>query len=260
MGARRNKMEFTWSFCLFVFLVQFASFFVKGIAGFGDPLISSPMLSLTSLKNNQITPMNLVMSVPLNGYIAYKNRKSFSIKTTLPMVVCILIGMIPGMLTLKYFTGNSSWILKAILGALIFGIGIEMLTRKQSAQSHGNPIVMAIVSFFSGLTAGLYGINLFFVAYIERTGYINRSQFRGQMCFIFFIENVFRFISYIIIGMYTLDIVKLTLVSAVGVVCGMFAGGRVDRKLSEATVKRIIIFVFMIAGLSTLIKAAVFKI
>ena len=57
-------MEITVGFVLFVFAVQFCSYFVKGLAGFGDPLISNPMLSLTTLQNNQITPMNLHMLQP----------------------------------------------------------------------------------------------------------------------------------------------------------------------------------------------------
>lgn len=250
-------MEITIGFALFLFFVQFCSYFVKGIAGFGDPLISNPMLSMTDMQNNQITPMNLLMNWPLNFYIAFKNRKAFSIKSTIPMLICILIGMIPGMLFLKYAT---SWILKAALGLLILICGAEMLTRKESSGSSGNPVIMALVSIASGFTAGLYGINLFFVAYIERTGYVNRSQFRGQMCFIFFIENTVRLIIYIVTGFYTVDIIKMACISAVGVVCGMFLGSRVDSKLNEATVRRIITIVFMCAGLSTLIKALIFKI
>lgn len=250
-------MEITIGFAIFLFVVQFCSYFVKGVAGFGDPLISNPMLSMTTLQNNQITPMNLLMNWPLNFYIAFKNRKSFSIKSTLPMIACILIGMIPGMLLLKY---AASWILKAALGLLIVVCGVEMLTRKESAKTSGNPVVMALVSVASGFTAGLYGINLFFVAYIERTGYVNRSQFRGQMCFIFFIENTIRLIIYIFTGFYTLSVIKLACISALGVVCGMLLGNRVDSKLSEATVRRVITVVFICAGVSTLIKALIFKI
>lgn len=250
-------MEITIGFVLFVFAVQFCSYFVKGLAGFGDPLISNPMLSMTTLQNNQITPMNLLMNWPLNLYISFKNRKEFSIKSTIPMIVCILMGMVPGLLCLKY---AASWKIKALLGLVVMICGVEMLTRRESARSSGNRVVMALVSIASGFTSGLYGINLFFVAYIERTGYVNRNQFRGQMCFIFFIENTIRLLIYIFTGFYTVDILKLSVVSAVGVVCGMFIGSRVDSKLSEAAVRRIITVVFICAGLSTLVKAAVFKI
>ncbi len=245
--------QITVSFAVFLFFVQFASYFVKGLAGFGDPLISNPCLSMTEMTNSQITPMNLLMNWPLNFYISYKNRKAFSIRDTIPMIICILIGMVPGIMCLKF---GQSEILKAGLGLLIVFCGIEMLTRKESKVSHGNPVVMALVSMASGFTAGLYGINLFFVAYIERTGYVNRKQFRGQMCFIFFIENTIRLLMYIFLyKMYTPIILQMACISACGVVCGMFLGSRVDKKLSEQFVHRFIMVVFIIAGLSTLIKA-----
>ena len=144
-------MEITIGFVLFVFAVQFCSYFVKGLAGFGDPLISNPMLSLTTLQNNQITPMNLLMNWPLNLYISFKNRKEFSVKSTIPMIVCILMGMLPGLLCLKY---AASWKIKALLGLVVVICGVEMLTRKESAKSSGNGIVMALVSM--GLICSLW--------------------------------------------------------------------------------------------------------
>ncbi len=254
------EIKLTLGLAIFIFLVQFVSYFVKGLAGFGDPLISNPMLSMTEMQNNQITPMNLLMNWPLNFYISMKNRKSFSIRRTLPILIFDLMGMIPGVLLLKMIPNADSWILKALLGLVIVISGIEMLTRKESTNASGNFLLMAIMSIASGLTAGLFGINLFFVAYIERTGYVNRNQFRGEICFVFFIENTIRLIMYIAAGFYTLTIIKLALISAVGVIFGMFFGSRVDTKLSEKTVRKIITIVFICAGFSTLIKALIFKI
>lgn len=243
----------TVGFAVFLFFVQFISYFVKGLAGFGDPLISNPCLSMTSMTMDQITPMNLLMNWPLNLYIAVKNRKAFSMRQCAPMIICILIGLVPGIACLKY---GQSQVVKALLGLVIVFCGFEMLTRKESATHHGNPIVMALVSIASGFTAGMFGINLFFVAYIERTGYVNRNQFRGQMCFIFFIENTIRLLLYIFVyKMYTLLILKLAVISAFGVASGMFVGSRVDRRLSDKSIHKFIMIVFIVAGLSTLIKA-----
>lgn len=243
----------TLQFCIFLFIVQFVSYFVKGLAGFGDPLISNPCLSMTEMTMDQITPMNLLMNIPLNFYIAMKNRKQFSFRQCAPMIFWILIGLVPGIYCLKF---GQSQVIKALLGLLIVFCGIEMLTRKEFSTSHGNPVVMALVSIASGFTAGMFGINLFFVAYIERTGYINRNQFRGQMCFIFLIENTVRLLLYIFVyRMYTAIILQLAAISAVAVVCGMFFGSHIDKRLSERFVHKFIMIVFIIAGLSTLVKA-----
>jgi uncharacterized membrane protein YfcA len=173
--------EITIQLALIVFLVEFLCYFIKGIAAFGDPLISNPLLSMV-MENKIISPMNLLMAAPVNAYIFWKNRKQFLVRKTIFMLISILCGIVPGTMLLKY---ASSWILKACLGILILGIGLEMITRNRSKPVNQNKIIMVIVSFFSGFSAGLYGINLFFVAYIERTT-VDRASFRGNIGFIFF--------------------------------------------------------------------------
>ena len=249
-------MEFTAEFIIFLLIVEFGSYFIKGIAGFGDALISPPLLSLTKMKPSEISPMNIFLNLPMNFYLAYTNRKHFSAKKMIPIIVCVLIGLVPGIICLKY---ASSWVVKAALGLVILFVGIEMLTRKEKQNAKRNPVTMVIVSLISGFVGGMFGIGILIVGYIERTGYVNRKQFRGEVCFVFFIENSVRLILYIIGGFYTANILKMALIAAVGGFAGMFVGRRVDTKLSEATVKRIVIIVFMCAGLSTFIRAILLK-
>lgn len=245
-------MEF--HFYLLIFVIMFLGFFIKGVAAFGDPLIINPLLSMF-LDNKVITPANLILGIPLNGYIAWKNRRDFSLKTTIPILVFIVLGVIPGVLLLKYTT---SWILKAGLGVVILVIGVEMLTRDRSKEIPYRPVLMAVVCFFSGITAGLYGINLFFVAYMERTSK-NREGFRGNICFVFLIETIFRFIVYIITGVITKPVLILVLAALPGMLLGFQAGLRIDKKLSDEAIRYIVISMFELGGLSILIKAVLWR-
>jgi uncharacterized membrane protein YfcA len=247
--------DLTLYLAIIVFLVEFFSFFMKGLAGFGDPLISSPALSLFS-ETRIISPMNLLLGIPINAYMTWNNRKQFSVKKALFMLICILCGVLPGTLLLKY---ASAWMIKACLGLVVLGIGFEMITRTRSKPVNENKIVMAILSFFSGVTAGLYGINLFFVAYIERTT-VNRESFRGNIGFIFFVESVARVIVYICMGIFTKHILLLALIAAPAMAGGFFLGSHVDKKLSEITIRRIVIAMFMLGGISILLKALIWKI
>jgi uncharacterized membrane protein YfcA len=171
------------------------------------------------------------------------------------MLACIFCGVIPGILLLKYAT---SWILKAVLGIVILVIGVEMITRNRAKPSGENKLIMALVSFCSGITAGLYGINLFFVAYVERTTK-NRAAFRGSVCFIFLIESAFRIVMYTVMGIFTRYILLLSLVSFPGAAAGFFIGSKVDTKLSEAAIRRIIITMFMLGGVSIIVKAVFWR-
>lgn len=247
-------MEFDVTSSILIFIIYFTGFFIKGLAGFGDPLITTPALSLF-LDNLVITPNNLILSIPSNGYIVWKSWKTFSIKKALPVLAFVLLGVIPGSFLLKY---AESRILKMCLGLLVLGIGIEMLTRNRAKPVSHNSVAMAIVSFCSGITAGLYGINLFFVAYLERT-VKGREAFRGNICFIFFFESVFRAAVYLANGIFTVDILIFSAISLPGMLLGLIAGGRVDHRLSDKSLRYIVILMFMLAGASILVKSLIFE-
>ncbi len=235
---------------IYIFLIQLCAFIVKGIAGFGDPLISSPLLSIF-LDNRQISPMNLCVQLPINSYIAWKNRKVLSVKKVLPIVVAIMIGIIPGTMLLRY--SSALW-LKVVLGVIIIGISIEMATRNNAKEIKYNKYVMMIISFFSGMCGGIFGINLFFVAYLERT-MKDRNEFRGSICFVFLFDNVFRFISYYVTGIINIELVPLVLASVPGVLGGMLLARIIDNKLNDKLVKKAVITMFFLGGISTVVNA-----
>jgi len=242
-------MHIEISHILTIFIIYFISFLIKGIAGFGDPLILNPSLSMF-LENKLISPTNLLLSVPINIYMAWSNRKYFALERILFIVVFMLIGIIPGTLLLKY---AASWLLKISVGFIVILIGIEMLLRKKDVKGKSNRIIVSFVCFCSGVTSGLYGINLFIVAYIERNSR-NRSEFRGNLCFAFAFDNIARIIIYSVSGIITKEIWILAILAAPGVVAGLFAGAKLDRKLKEDTVRLIIITIFILGGVSVIVK------
>ena len=76
-----------------------------------------------------------------------------------------MLGVVPGTLFLKL---GSPWIIKVLLGVFIIGLGIEMATRDRAKPHRPNALARTLISFASGFMAGLFGINLLFLAYMER--------------------------------------------------------------------------------------------
>ncbi len=95
----------------------------------------------------------------------------------------LLAGIVPGTLLLK---AGSDRILKCILGVVIVGIAVEMLTRKPSKiqNKKASIIFLIVIGVISGILAGLYGIGALLVAYVSRTTE-NKNEFRGNICCIF---------------------------------------------------------------------------
>lgn len=249
-------MEMTLDLAIFIFAAQFIGYIVKGLAGFGNPLIANPIMAMR-IDNLQITPGVLLVDMFVNIYISVKNRKSFITRLAIPIAVCIMIGVIPGTLFLKI---GSQWVIKALLGVFIIGLGVEMLTRKENVDPNrkNHPVVMALISVLSGFLSGLFGINMLFLAYLNR--YVsNRHQFRANVCFIFCFENVFRLIMYLINGMLNTFTLWITVLSVPAAALGLWIGGRIDLKLSEKKANLIMNLVFILGGLSILVKALIFK-
>ena len=234
---------------LYIFVCVTLSFIVKGLVGFGDPLLYTPLLSVF-LPNSTITPGLLPVSLVLNARVVWKNRSHFDPRLVLPIAVFVMLGIIPGTLLLQY---GSPSVLKLLLGLVIIAMGAEMLTRKPGA---GKPsaLLRSVMSFLSGVTAGLFGIDLLFLAYLERVTQ-RREEFRGNVCFVFIIEGVFRTVLYLWNGMFTAPSLLLSLIALPASLLGMWVGALLDKRVSDRLSHRFIIYVFILGGVSTSIYA-----
>ena len=169
---------------LFCFFSIALGFIIKGLVGFGDPLVYTPLLSV-ALPNSTITPGMLPVSLVLNARVVWQNRDHFSPRLVLPIAAFVMLGIIPGTLLLRY---GSPTVLKLLLGLVIIAMGVEMLTRKPGT---GRPsaLLRSVMSFLSGVTAGLFGIDLLFLAYLERVTQ-NREEEPMEVEFVFSDEGI----------------------------------------------------------------------
>lgn len=238
------------SMLIYCFLSVCTAFIIKGLVGFGDPLVSTPLLSLR-LPNSTITPGIAPVSLVMNARVVWKNRKSFSLPIVLPISICVLLGIIPGTFLLRY---GSPAVLKLILGIVIMFLGVEMLTRDSAAKRMPNAAVRNVISFISGITAGLFGINLLFLAYLERVSE-NREEFRTNVCFVFLLECIFRIILYAANGMFTKESLLLSAAALPGAFLGIKIGSVLDRRVNDRLSHRFIIYIFIIGGISTFFYA-----
>jgi uncharacterized membrane protein YfcA len=212
----------------------------------------APLFSFV-VANRFTTPVDLLISIPTNAYLVWKNRKSINYRTVAPLSIMLLVGVIPGIMLLK--SGNDL-ILKTVLGVVIVALGIEMLYRKpvQQDEVKGRKGFLVIVGIISGVLAGMYGISAFLVAYISRTS-ADRSQFRANLCSLFLVDNIFRLFWYSAAGILTMDIIRFTIFIAPAVVLGMYFGTKVDTGLKEETVRKATIYLLVVSGAVLLIRS-----
>lgn len=239
---------------IYLFAVVLFAFFVKGITGFGNTLVMAPLFSFV-VPNRFTTPVDLLISIPTNTYLVWKNRKSINLRMIAPLALMLLAGVVPGILLLK--RGNDL-LLKSILGVVIVALGIEMLYRKPESQiqAKGNKVLLAVVGLVSGVLAGMYGISAFLVAYISRTS-ADRGQFRANLCSLFLVDNIFRLFWYSATGIVTKEILVFTAFILPAVALGMLIGSKVDTGLKEETVRKATIYLLIISGAVLLLKSII---
>ena len=246
----------TLSTALFIFAAQLLAYLVKGLIGFGNPLISAPILSM-GLDNVVITPGTLLLDCPVNAWITWKNRRSFQWRKILPLLAVNLCGIIPGTLLLRF---SLPWVIKTVLGVIVVFLGLEMATRNLRSirpEREDRPWLRLVVSAFSGVSAGLFGINLFIVAYLQRTAR-DYDEFKGSMCFLFFGENAARLVGYAVTGLLTRQVLLFGLASLPAAVLALALAAWLGPRLEEGKLQKGAIVLFLLGGVSIIVKSVVF--
>ena len=226
------------------------AFFIKGLCGFANTLIFNTILSFGN-NNINISPIELVLGYPSNFIIAWKKRKQIQWKICLPLSVLVLAGSIPGMILLKNADTHA---IKIFFGFVIVAVGAEMFFREMGKSTFGNSkIVLVLIGILSGVLCGLYGIGALLGAFVNRVT-DDSNAFKGNICFVFIIENTFRLIFYAWLGILTFTSFTKAITLAPFMLLGLFAGMWSSRRLNEKTIRRAVIIMLMVSGMALILN------
>ena len=227
------------------------AYIVKGMCGFANTLVFSTIMSF-STTNIKISPLDLIVGYPSNILIAWKERKSVSAKICVPLSILVILGSIPGAIFLK--NGNTQ-LIKTVFGFAVVLIGIEMLLREyQKKKKKSSRFVLGVIGIASGLLCGMYGIGAFLAAYVSRTTEKN-SEFKGNISVVFWVENTFRIILYVITGIITWEVFQKALLLLPFMLVGLLIGMTAAKYTDEKIVKRIIIIMLIVSGISLILSS-----
>lgn len=224
------------------------AYFVKGLCGFANTLVFSTILSF-STNNVNISPVELVLGLPSNIMISYKERKSVQWKVCLPLAGLVLLGDIPGILLLK---NTNTQVIKGIFGFVIIAIGVEMLLREYMRKTKKSQLLLITIDILSGILCGLYGIGALLAAYMGRVT-DNSSSFKGNLCIVFLIDNLFRLVMYGVTGIITLATLKQSVILFPFMALGLFLGMKGSSFLDEKKIKKLVIIMLILSGVSLIV-------
>ena len=224
------------------------AYFIKGLCGFANTLVFSTILSF-STNNVNISPVELVLGLPSNIMISYKERKSIDWKVCLPLAGLVLLGDIPGILMLK---NTDTQVIKGIFGFVIIAIGLEMLFREYMGSAKKSQILLIVIGVLSGILCGLYGIGALLAAYMGRVT-DNSSAFKGNLCIVFLIDNLFRLVMYSVTGIITVDTLKQSVLLIPFMGLGLYLGMKGSSFLDEKKIKKLVIIMLILSGISLIV-------
>jgi len=224
------------------------AYFIKGLCGFANTLVFSTILSF-SINNVNISSVELVLGFPSNIMISYKERKSVDWKVCIPLAGLVLLGDIPGILMLK---NTDTQVIKGIFGFVIIAIGLEMLFREYMGSAKKSQILLIVIGVLSGILCGLYGIGALLAAYMGRVT-DNSSAFKGNLCIVFLIDNLFRLVMYSVTGIITVDTLKQSVILIPFMGLGLYLGMKGSSFLDEKKIKKLVIIMLILSGISLIV-------
>lgn len=235
---------------LILIIATYVAFIVKGLCGFANTICFDTITSFAH-NNINISPIELLVGYPTNFVITWKERKSVSLKKSIPLILLVLAGSIPGALFLK---SGDTRLLKIILGFVVIVIAAEMFLRERAVKKRkSSRILLGIIGVLSGALCGLFGIGALMAAYVSRTTE-NTSEFKGNICLVFCVENTVRIVTYLVTGIITLEIVKQALILLPFMLFGLVTGMRLSKIVNEETAKKMVLLFLVISGLSLILK------
>ena len=235
---------------LFWIIAAAAAYFIKGMCGFANTLVFTSILSFGTANAN-ISPVDLLLGFPANIILTWKNRKKLDPKVYIPLAALVLAGSIPGALMLKNVDARA---IKLVFGAVVIGLGAEMLLREYSKKEyHSSRIVLAVIGVAAGVLCGLFGVGALLAAYISRVTKGSES-FKANISAVFIADNIFRIILYSALGLLTLDTVRSVLILIPFALLGLFAGIKCSSRLDETLVRKLTSVLLVLSGISLILK------
>ena len=220
------------------------AYFVKGLCGFANTLVFTSILGFGT-NNVDISPVDLVLGYPANIIMILKNRKKLNKKVCMTLGAMVLIGDIPGALLLKNIDAG---IIKIIFGAVIIVVGIEMLLREYNKLNIGeSKVLMIIIGLLSGAMCGLFGVGALMAAYVGRTSR-DSDEFKANMAAVFAVDNTFRIVLYIVLGIFTVNSLTQALTMFPFMLLGLFLGLKCSKIVNERLAKILVIILLVVSG------------
>ncbi len=234
-------------------LIIFLGQVVYAALGFGSAMISITLLSLVFGDLSQVIPYFLLLCVPTEIAVVFKNRKSIEFGFVKRFVIFLFLGLLIGSYLLKYTIPKHPVL---YLGIIICIVALYFLffEEKLSFTFKKNGVAGKVLSFITGILGGVYGISGPPIIIFLKGLKLDKTAFRATILSIFFSMSVLRTIIYTFLGLYNLKIIFTAILTMPFVLLGLYLGNKIHLSVPEGKFKKITALVLLINGIILVIK------
>jgi uncharacterized protein len=234
-------------------IAAFVGGFASGLAGFAMGFIVSGIW-LHILTPVQTTALIVGYGLLTQGYGVWKLRDVLAWRTIMPFIVGGFIGVPIGTMLLTYLNPTH---LRNGVGVLLIVYGIYGLLQPALKPVPGNAATDAGIGFANGILAGLTGLPGFIITiWCQLRGWkkdFQRAVFQPVLLAAI-LTNV---VSLAVAGAITADILRLYLIGLPAMVAGLWVGFKLYGKLDDATFRKVILVLLLIAGFGLVVPHGV---
>ncbi|MCP4679387.1 MAG: sulfite exporter TauE/SafE family protein [Deltaproteobacteria bacterium] len=222
--------------------------------GFGAGLIAVGTLAVFFPNMRDVVVMLLVVNLPAEAYIVFKERKTIRWRGLLLLMVGIAVGIPTGTWLLKttdlHFLLSVLGLLLVVFGILFFAAGFRNWNIEHMKRSKwGEPFIGAI----AGALAGMFGTGgPPLIAYFQIIG-AKKALFRANLMACFFFFTIVRAPSYVVSGLITQERLVSSLLVLPAVLLGAVIGNSIHVRISEKRFKQVVSLTITAIGVVLLV-------
>ena len=239
------------SIVIIIILAVLAGGLVKGTIGFGMPMVALPLIAFII----PATTAMILLCAPilLTNFLQMKIKEGISSYRFLPMIICLIIGLIIGarlILEINLNTITQIIAVSIIFAALVNCIGFKIENINKSKER----IITSIIGFGSGILGGLstfYGPPM--LAYLVAAD-LPKEKFVRTVSTIYFIGSFPLYGSLIYYGFATKLDLMMSLFLIIPAFISQQIGAKIRNKINQKQFRNCILVTLIILGISLFIK------
>ncbi len=232
-----------YSYLIIFLAIIFSATFIRSSIGFGDALISMPLLILLSgLKT--ATPISAMLSATIALLILTTTWKEIQFKSVWKLIVASAVGIPIGLFFLK---GSYDDIMKIILGILIIIFSIFKLLEPKLIQIR-NTKSAYIFGFLGGIFGGAFNTSGPFIVVYATLRNWSPSKFRTTLQGYFLASNIIILTMHGASGLWTKQVFILYLTALPVIIVTTLIGGKLNHIIPKGKFDKLIFCFLLIIG------------